>query len=228
MVRLDMKRWSFFLYLAIAAVLAASCGSDATGATSTAPAVRPLDASMQVVAFGCSRREVHGAGSMVADGRIATVAHVVAGAERVEVRGPHGNGEATVVYFDPVLDVAVLKVDPRLATPVPIATAKRGDRGTAVVYRDDAPVELTAEVERLVDIRTEDIYGDGKHLRPGYELKLDVQPGDSGSVVMVDGKAVAIVWATSQQTEARSWAMRTSLVADHLSAAVPVDHGHCA
>lgn len=165
---------------------------------------------------------------MVADGRIATVAHVVAGADRIEVRGAHGSGDAAVVYFDPILDVAVLKVDPRLGAPIPIATARQGDRGTAVVYRDGNPLELAAEVERLVDIRTEDIYGEGKHLRPGYELKLDVQPGDSGSVVIVDGKAVAIVWATSQETEARSWAMRTTLVADHLTAAAPVDHGHCA
>ncbi|HEY7627772.1 MAG TPA: serine protease [Ilumatobacteraceae bacterium] len=223
-----MKLHLTLIGFVISALATASCRDGASGAASTTPSVRPEDAAMQVVAFGCSSREVHGAGSMVAEGRIATVAHVVAGAERIEVRGPHGNGAATVVYFDPVLDVAVLKVDPRLATPVPIATAKSGDRGTAVVYRDDVPVQLEAEVERLVDIRTEDIYGEGKHLRPGYELKLDVEPGDSGSAVIVDGKAVAIVWATSQQTEARSWAMRTSLVADHLAAAVPVDHGHCA
>jgi len=213
------------LCIALVGVLAASCGGD--GSTTAVPS-RPSDSAVQVVAFGCSRVEVHGAGLMVADGRVATVAHVVAGADRIEVRGIHGTAQATIVYFDPVLDVAVLEVDPRLATPIPISTAKRGDTGTVVVYRDDTPVELPAEVQRLVDIRTADIYGMGKHIRPGYELTVDIQPGDSGSVVVVDGKAVAILWATSRQAEARSWAMRASLVADHLSAATAVEHGHCA
>lgn len=226
MVGLTMNHRSLpLLCCAIGGLLAASCGGD--GSTSAAQA-RPGDAAVQVAAFGCSRAEIHGAGLMVADGRIATVAHVVAGADRIEVRGLHGTGQATVVYFDPVLDVAVLKVDPRLATPIPIATAQRGDHGTVVVYRDGDPVELPVEVQRLVDIRTADIYGLGEHLRPGYELTVDIEPGDSGSVVVVDDQAVAILWATSRQTEGRSWAMRTALVADHLSTSTTVDNGHCA
>lgn len=164
---------------------------------------------------------------MVGDGRVATVAHVVAGATKVEVRGAHGTADATVVYFDPVLDVAVLEVDPRLAPPIAIGMAVKGDHGTVFVYRDDAPVQKTADVQRVVDIRTADIYGEGKHLRPGYELHLDIREGDSGAVVVVGDKAVALVWATSNQTEARAWAMKASLVADHLAASATVDNGHC-
>ena len=96
-----------------------------------------------------------------------------------------------------------------------------------IVYRDDAPVERAADVQRVVDIRTADIYGEGKYLRPGYELHLDIQEGDSGAVVVVGDRAVALVWAISNQTAARAWAMRASLLADHLAASTPVDHGHC-
>jgi hypothetical protein len=165
---------------------------------------------------------------MVAEGKVATVAHVVAGASSVEVRGPHGSGPATVVYFDPVLDVAVLKVDPELASPIPIGSAVAGDDGNVIVYRDDNPVELPAHVDRPVNIRTADIYGDGKHVRPGYELGLDIKAGDSGAVVVVGDRAVALVWATSRQADARAWAMRTSLVADHLTDDTEVDSGRCA
>jgi S1-C subfamily serine protease len=186
------------------------------------------ESAVQVIAVGCATADVHGAGLMVGPGRVATVAHVVAGAERVSVRGVHGTSDATVVYFDPDLDLAVLKVDPRLAPPVPLADAGAGDTGLVTVYRKDVPTQLAAAVQRVVDIRTEDIYGAGKHLRPGYELQLDLQPGDSGSVLVVGGNAVAISWATSQNTEGRSWAMKATLVAGHLDASAPVDHGHCA
>jgi hypothetical protein len=114
-----------------------------------------------------------------------------------------------------------------LAPPIAIGTAARGDHGTVIVYRDDVPVDRPADVQRLVDIRTADIYGDGKHLRPGYELHLDIQEGDSGAVVVVGDKAVALVWATSNQAAARAWAMRTSLLAEHLTSGAPVDHGRC-
>ncbi len=79
-----------------------------------------------------------------------------------------------------------------------------------------------------VNIRTGDIYLQGTHIRPGYELNLDIQAGDSGAVVVIGGKAVALVWATSREAKARAWAMRASLLADHLSGETAVDHGTCA
>jgi S1-C subfamily serine protease len=217
--------------------VAASCGGTAhspadTRVNDTVPSTATVtaisDAAVQVVANGCSQAETHGAGMMVAQGRVATVAHVVAGAKTVEVRAPHGVGDATVVYIDPVLDVALLKVDPALASPISIGSASPGDHGDVVVYREDAPVTLPVEVQRLVNIRTADIYGQGEHIRPGYELTLDIRAGDSGAVVVIDHHAVALVWATSRQAAARAWAMRTSLLEDHLGLDEPVATGECA
>jgi len=212
----------------IGSVVAVSCGGTGSPATTTSPVTPIRDAAVQVIANGCREVEVHGAGLMVAAGKVATVAHVVAGATSVEVRSSHGTGPATVVYFDPVLDVAVLKVDAGLATPIPIGSAVAGDQGNVIVYRAGVPTELPAAVERPVNIRTADIYGEGKHLRPGFELSLDIKAGDSGAVVVVDHRAVALVWAISRQAEARAWAMRTTLVADHLSNDAQVSNGECA
>jgi hypothetical protein len=97
-----------------------------------------------------------------------------------------------------------------------------------IVYRKGAPVELPVSIERLVNLRTGDIYLQGSDIRPGYELNLDTQAGDSGAVVVIGGKAVALVWATSRETKARAWAMQASLLADHLSGEMAVDHGTCA
>ncbi len=226
---LTMKLLCRLLPVVLCGLTAVSCGAtdSSTAATTTVPPVKPSAAAVQILANGCSQVEVHGAGLMVAPGKVATVAHVVAGANDIEVRGARGASEATVVYFDPILDVAVLKVDPEIATSIPIGDASPGDQGSVIVYRDDAPIELPAGVQRLVNIRTADIYGEGKHVRPGYELTLDIRAGDSGAVVVIDDEAVALVWATSRQAEARAWAMRTSLIADHLAADTPVDNGEC-
>lgn len=218
------------LHVVVGSLLAVSCGADAapTGTPATVPPLNISDSAVQVIANGCKRAEIQGAGLMVASGKVATVAHVVAGASEVEVRTTRGSAAATVVYFDPILDVAVLKVDPAMATPISIGTAGAGDSGSVVVYRDGAPVQLPVEVRRLVDIRTADIYGEGKHIRPGYELTLDHQVGDSGAVVVVGDKAVALVWARSRQSEGRAWAMRTSLIADHIATDTAVENGECA
>jgi S1-C subfamily serine protease len=226
---LTMKLLCRTLPVALGGLIVVSCGAtgSSTAATTTAPPVKPSDAAVQIIANGCSQVEVHGAGLMVAPGKVATVAHVIAGAKDIEVRATGGTSEATVVYFDPILDVAVLKVDPEIAPSIPIGDASPGAQGSVIVYRDDAPTELLAGVQRLVNIRTADIYGEGKHLRPGYELTLDIHAGDSGAVVVIDDQAVALVWATSRQAEARAWAMRTSLIADHLTTDAPVDNGEC-
>jgi S1-C subfamily serine protease len=205
--------------------LLASCSASSSPVSGD----RALMASaVQIVADGCVSVDIHGAGLVVAPGRIATVAHVVAGATSVTVRNGRGQlVEATVAYFDPVNDVAVLAVDETFAPAVPLGSATAGATGTAIVYRDDKPVALAVSIRRLVDIETADIYGDGDRARPGFELGVDIVAGDSGSVVVVDGHAVGLVWSRSRKADGRAWAMRTSLIADHLSSAEPVDHGHC-
>ena len=79
----------------------------------------------------------------------------------------------------------------------------------------------------MVDIKTEDIYGDGQHLRAGFELAVNVTPGDSGSVLIADGHAVAVVWARTRGTEGTTWAIDPAPIAAKLSGAISVDNGHC-
>ncbi len=90
-------------------LIAVSCGATGspmaltTTTVPAAPAAKIGDAAVQVVANGCSTVEVHGAGLMVAPGRIATVAHVVAGAKDIEVRGAQGTstGDGGLLRSDP-------------------------------------------------------------------------------------------------------------------------------
>jgi hypothetical protein len=85
------------------------------------------------------------------------------------------------------------------------------------------PVRIAA----VVTIRTEDIYLDKIYDRPGYELEAEIIPGDSGGVVVVDNRAVAVVWARSRRSDTRAWSVDAQVVADRLASATPVDTGRC-
>src|SRR4029078_7694653 len=117
---MNVRSATLLLSLLVGTWVAASCGDAATTSPTTTPTNPPTtpigEAAVQVVANGCREAVGQRARPMGGDGKAATVAHVVAGASSVEVRGPHGSGPATVVYFDPVLDVAVVEVDAERAT----------------------------------------------------------------------------------------------------------------
>ena len=201
--------------LVLAAAALAGCGSgprDSTDSTDTAAGASvagdpaegaALAAAVFVRATGCRQAEAStGSGSLVGDGGlVVTVAHVVAGSTSVTVaEGDGTEHRASVVALDPVNDLALLAVDGLAATPLPLGSLAAGDRAVFVVH--DADGRATAEpatVVRRVDLSMADLYGQGTHVRPGFELDATVDPGDSGAVlVAADGRAGAVVFATSR------------------------------
>jgi len=197
-----------------------SCGDDPD------PAL-PADAAVEVVASGCGPIDEQGDGLVVAPGRVLTAAHVVAGSDRVQVSTRLGTTTAVVTVFDAANDVAVLAVNPGFAPAIPLGTADANDRGVVMVYRDGRPTMVPVRIAEVVTIRTEDIYLDKVYDRPGYELEAEIIPGDSGGVVVVDNRAVAVVWARSRRSDTRAWSVDALVVADHLASATPVDTGRC-
>jgi S1-C subfamily serine protease len=204
----------------VAAAGLAACGDDPD------PAL-PLQAAVEVVTSGCGPVEGRGDGLVVAPGRVLTAAHVVAGSDHVQVSTSSGTTTAEVTVFDPFNDVAVLAINPLFAPAIPIGTADTNDRGVVVVYRDGTPVNVPVRIVDVVTIRTEDIYLDTIHDRPGYELEAVIIPGDSGGVVVVDHRAVAVVWARSRRSDTRAWSVDALVAADRLVSAEPVDTGEC-
>ena len=167
---------------------------------------------------------------MIGPRLVLTSAHVVAGATAIDLTTADGSAASgTVVHLDPDLDLALLETDRELGRPLTIGRADPGDVGTVVVRRDDRLQPMSVGVVRPVTIRTEDIYIEGHVLRPGYELEATIEPGDSGGAVVVDGRAVAVVWSRSRQNDNRAWAIDPNAIADAISGtgrSVPVDT-HC-
>jgi S1-C subfamily serine protease len=158
-----------------------------------------VDAKASIVkvigdAKSCSRR-IEGSGFVFADGRIMTNAHVVAGVRNpsVQLGGLGPALPATVVLYDPRVDVAVLLVKglhaPILTFSAPLPTA-----ASAVVagFPQDGPYTTTAaRIRGEEHARGPDIYQDADVTRDIYAIRGEVQPGNSGGPLLDTNGAVA-------------------------------------
>lgn len=175
----------------------------------TACAPDPPTAVVGLTVDSCDPGIEVGSGMIVAPGLALTSAHVVAGGEAitVEQRGRESTGR--IVAFDPEMDLAYVEFDavPTRLPDVDSDHVEPGDTGVAYVVRDHVVVEVPVRVRRRVKIRTEDIYVQGETVRPGFELDAEIEGGDSGGAVMIDGKVVGVVWARSNRFDERAYAI---------------------
>ncbi len=214
---------------AVAVLLISSCSEHDDPALD--PSGDPaMTAAVRVEANGCNDTTSLGAGSFVARELVLTVAHVVAGSHSVHVILANGQrADATVAAIDRDKDLAVLAVDAHLA-PLPRGNMRRGSTGTFVVYRDNTAVSMPFEATAAVEIEAPSIDHDESTERSGYRLTANVEPGDSGSVLVTDGYATGVVFARSTTTGGTAWAIDISEANDLLTQAVAgkaVDVGAC-
>ena len=182
----------------------------------TACAPDPPAAVVGLIVDSCDPGIELGSGMVVAPGLALTSAHVVAGAEAIRVEQQGRSSPGTIVGFDPEMDLAYVSFDglPIRLPEVASDHVGPGDRGVAYVVRDGEVVAVPVTVRRRVQIRTEDIYVEGETLRPGFELDADIQGGDSGGAVMIDGKVVGSIWARSNRFGERAYAIDAVRAAD--------------
>ena len=211
-------------------VAATGCGSEPGLDRQTITA-----ATVRVRADGCGPRTELGTGTVIDDGLVVTAAHVVAGAERVEIVDRLGaTTTAAVVAFDPDLDVAALRAVGDVESPAPLRAepGRAGERGVIGLVTPDGSVELIpVDVMQRVTIRTTDISRDEPVRRDGLRVAVTVDPGDSGAMVHLPDGGVGIVWSRSTATSDQAWTV--DLPAELLDSAArrsllaPVDTGPC-
>jgi S1-C subfamily serine protease len=179
---------------------------------------------------------VEGSGFVVGSNLVATNAHVVAGINHPYVEDDNGSHSGTVIWFDPDLDFAILRV-PNLAGKSLVISGKHVDPGTAVAalgypgggaFRAD-PAAVTAEFMA----RGRDIYGRGRTDRDVYELQAHIIPGNSGGpLVAKDGTVIGVIFAESTSYENVGYALTTAQVSSAINHAAaqnrPVSTGQCA
>ena len=178
---------------------------------------------------------VEGSGFLFAPDRLMTNAHVVAGVDDPEVEIAGVGIPATVVVYDPRLDIAVLSLDDRGLPPLDFDRDAEAPDGIAVLgYPLDGPFDIQAgRIRSEQRLRSPDIYGEGTVLRDVYSLRGLVRQGNSGGpIVDADGDVVGLVFAASVTDPDTGYALTAEQVAQSAArgatATDEVDTGACA
>ena len=184
-------------------------------------------------------RGVEGTGFIYEDNRLMTNAHVVAGVDEPTVEIDGQAVPATVVVFDPDLDIAVLRLDTQ-GLPSLQFDIENGDPAVAkdpiavAGYPEDGPFDVqTGRIRAQQPLRSPDIYGEGTVLRQVYSIRALVRPGNSGGPILTpEGDVSGVVFAASVTDPETGYAVTAEQVADVAGAGrndtTPADTGACA
>ena len=180
-------------------------------------------------------RGVEGSGFLYGPDRVMTNAHVVAGVDDPVVLVDDREVPATVVYYNPDVDVAVLAVDEVSAPFLRFdRTAEPRQPGAVLGYPEDGPYNVqAARIRGEQRLRSPDIYGQGTVVREVYSLRSLIRPGNSGGpLVSSAGRVLGVIFAASVTDSDTGYALTADQVAEAaaqgLSRDDDVDTGQCA
>ena len=178
---------------------------------------------------------VEGTGFLYAPHRLMTNAHVVAGVTEPEIKDGDRTLDATVVYYNPDVDVAVLDV-PGLDGPTIRfeLDGKEKMQGAVLGYPQDGPYDAQpARIRGEQRLRSPDIYGNGTVTRHVFSLRGSIRPGNSGGpFVSSAGKVLGVVFAASVSDRDTGYALTADQVRRAAATGLQSNHrvssGNCA
>jgi S1-C subfamily serine protease len=191
---------------------------------------------VQGVALSC-QRSIEGSGFVISPDHILTNAHVVAGVDSHQTVTV-GNGTtlpATVVYYDPQVDVAVLYVPGLNLTPLHFASAANpGDNAVVAGYPLDATYLhlVPARIGGEQNAQGPNIYQTSTVTRQIYEIRAVVRSGNSGGPLLSpQGTVDGVVFAAAVGVNDTGFALTAAEVSADASAGQqltsPVSTGAC-
>ncbi|MEO9008218.1 MAG: MarP family serine protease [Candidatus Dormibacter sp.] len=189
---------------------------------STPEVARAASSVVKIVSVGCGGL-VTGSGFPVGNGYVVTNAHVVSGTASHVIQTPRGTQlNATVVLFDPRIDVAVLYAPDFRSTGLVFGSASRGTEGAVIGYPGGASETVApAVVDGKVLVESRDIYNDpSTFTREIYVMQARVRPGNSGGpLVDLQGHVLGMVFATSAGDPTQAYALTDDEIATDISEA---------
>jgi S1-C subfamily serine protease len=199
--------------------------------------LRAANSTLQIESRGCGG-VLFGSGFPVATNLVVTNAHVVAGSRHHEVLTNEGaRAAASVVYFDPSHDLALLSVPDLTVKPLRLAgaAATRGQEAVVIGYPSGGPQKyIGATIVLRTRPEAPDIYARPQNARRDiYVLHAAVRKGVSGGpVVDLRGRALGVVFAASTVEKTEGYALTNAEVRRALNRndgnRRPVSVGGCA
>jgi S1-C subfamily serine protease len=202
------------------------------------PAIlRAANATLQIQSPGCGG-VLFGSGFPIARDLVVTNAHVVAGSRRHEVVTNEGvRASASVVYFDPSHDLALLSVPDLSVSPLRLAgaPARRSQEAVVIGYPSGGRQQtIGASIVLRTRPEAPDIYARPQESRRDiYVLHSRVRKGVSGGpVVDLRGRPLGVVFAASTVETTEGYALTNAEVRRAVSRndgnRRPVSVGGCA
>jgi S1-C subfamily serine protease len=199
--------------------------------------LRAANATLQIQSRGCGG-VLFGSGFPIARDLVVTNAHVVAGSRRHEVVTNEGvRATASVVYFDPGRDLALLSVPDLSVNPLRLAGAPaRREQEAVVIGYPSGGAQRVIGARIVLRTRPEapDIYARPQNSRRDiYVLHARVRKGVSGGpVVDLRGRPLGVVFAASTVERSEGYALTNTEVRRAVSRndgnRRPVSVGGCA
>jgi S1-C subfamily serine protease len=209
------------------------------GAVAGSTVRRAAQSIVKIVGYAAACQQgQEGSGAVVAERRVVTNAHVVAGVDHptVQVGGVGPKLPARVVLFDPKRDIAVLAVDGLRARVLATADGNLRKAADALVAGFPGNGGFKAGAARVRDVISavgEDIYGGPGVTREVYSLYGEVEPGNSGGPLLSkNGELAGIVFARSLDDRHTGYALTLDEVSADIAtgkeATSQVSTGGCA
>ena len=169
------------------------------------------------IAPSCSR-QIDGSGFVYAPERVMTNAHVLAGVTDPVVHVGREQYDATPVYVDPEVDIAVLDVPGLREAPLPFAQkpARTGDDSIIMGFPGGGPFYVgAARVRSQGEISGPDFRNTHTVTRDVYALYGIVRAGNSGGPLLsTDGSVLGVVFASAIDDPNTGYALTALQVAD--------------
>ncbi|MGV0851004.1 MarP family serine protease [Mycolicibacterium phlei] len=243
--------------LGLIAASIAGCGTASqpggTADTSTEPTVVSVEApdpalaespvvadaarsvvKVHAISHAC-QRTLDGSGVVVAPNKVMSAAHAVAGADTVNVLVGDEDRSATVVLFDPDMDIAVLDVPELAAPPMGLAEkpAATGTDALVLGYPGGGPFTATpARIRDVIELQGPDIYNTRTVTREVYSIRGSIRQGDSGGpLIGMDRRVLGIGFGAAVDDPEAGFALTAKqvfgLMMQGVAATQPVSTGEC-
>lgn len=185
------------------------------------PLVNSLSAPTNVVKVLASgnctaETESEGTAFYVATNEVLTNAHVLAGHTTFTVNGH----PAEVALYDPENDLAVLRVPSQSATPYSFASGLPADNAKVQVIGfplNGTRTLAVGYVEGELEGQGRDIYNQKVIAKKVIALEVNINPGNSGSPVLANGKVVGIIDSKSLTFASTAYAIPDNVVQSDLT-----------